>query len=233
MPTNPAKPTRVQEVYDRIRGSLFSGELAPGSKLKLNDFTEQYGVSLSVVREAVTRLAGEGLVDASPQRGFAVAALTIDDLQDLTRARVLIETLALSESIKFGDLAWEASVLAKHHALVHTPMMTSAGHVDPAFTVAHRDFHHTLLAGCGSSRLEDIATGLRDCAELYQHWSQEFAFDLTRDIAAEHTTIAQRTVARDEAGATQALREHIERTTAALVRYAEQLDGIDDARALA
>lgn len=233
MPTSPPKPTRVQEVYDRIRGSLLGGELPPGSKLRMNDFTQQYGVSLSVVREAVTRLAGEGLVDASPQRGFAVATLSIDDLQDLTRARVLIETLALSESIKFGDLAWEASVLAKHHALAHTPMMTATGHVDPAFTVAHRDFHHTLLAGCGTSRLEDIATGLRDCAELYQHWSQEFARDATRDIAAEHKTIAELTVARDESGATQALREHIERTTAALVRYAEQLDVIDDERALA
>ena len=233
MPTSPAKPTRVQAVYDRIRGSLLGGELAPGSKLRMNDFTEQYGVSLSVVREAVTRLAGEGLVDASPQRGFAVATLSIDDLQDLTRARVLIETLALAESIKVGDLAWEASVLATHHALARTPMMTPGGHVDPAFTVAHRDFHHALLAGCGSSRLEDIATGLRDCAELYQHWSQEFARDVTRDIAAEHQTIAKLTVARDEAGATAALRDHIERTTAALVRYAERLDGTDDERALA
>jgi DNA-binding GntR family transcriptional regulator len=233
MPTSPAKPTRVQEVYDHLRGSLLGGELAPGSKLRMNDFTEQYGVSLSVVREAVTRLAGEGLVDASPQRGFAVATLSIEDLQDLTRARVLIETLALAESIKVGDLAWEASVLATHHALARTPMMTAAGHVDPAFTVAHRDFHHALLAGCGSSRLEDVATGLRDCAELYQHWSQEFARDVTRDIAAEHQTIAELTVARDEAGATAALRDHIERTTAALVRYAERLDGTDDERALA
>jgi DNA-binding GntR family transcriptional regulator len=233
MTNTPAKPTRVQEVYDRIRGDLLSGELAPGSKLKMNDFTEQYGVSLSVVREAVIRLAGEGLVEATPQRGFAVATLTIDDLQDLTRTRVLIETLALAESIKYGDLAWEASVIATHHALAHTPMMTREGHVDPAFTIVHRDFHHTLLAGCGSSRLEAIATGLRDCAELYQHWSQEFARDATRDIAAEHKTIAELTVARDEAGATQALREHIERTTAALVRYAEQLDGRDDQRALA
>jgi DNA-binding GntR family transcriptional regulator len=228
----PAKPTRVQEVYDGIRGSLLRGELAPGSKLKINTFTEQYGVSLSVVREAVTRLAGEGLVDASPQRGFAVTTLTIDDLQDLTRARVLIETLALSESIKFGDLAWEASVLAAHHALARTPMMTPAGHVAPAFTVAHRNFHHTLLAGCGSSRLEAIATGLRDCAEVYQHWSQEFARDATRDIASEHKTIAELTVARDEPGATLALREHIERTTAALVRYAEKLEEAEE-RALA
>ena len=39
MPTSPAKPTRVQAVYDRIRGSLLGGELAPGSKLCMNDFT--------------------------------------------------------------------------------------------------------------------------------------------------------------------------------------------------
>lgn len=199
----------------------------------MNDFTKQYGVSLSVVREAVTRLAGEGLVDASPQRGFAVASLSVEDLQDLTRTRVLIETLALSESIKHGDLAWEASVLASHHALAGTPMLTPQGHVDPAFTVAHRKFHHTLLAGCGTVRLETIATGLRDCAELYQHWSQELARDTDRDIAAEHRMIAELTVARDETGATQALREHIERTTAALVAYAELLDKANDESASA
>ena len=220
-----AKPTRVQEVYDRIRASLLSGEHAPGSKLKMSTFTAQYGVSLSVVREAVTRLAGEGLVEASPQRGFAVARLTIDALQDLTHARVLIETLALSESIQVGDLAWEASVLATHHTLAHTAMMTTGGHVNHAFTAAHRDFHHTLLAGCGSAQLEEVATGLRDRSELYQHWYQEYAHDKTRDIAAEHRSIAELTVARDQTGATQALRDHIERTTASLVCYAEHLEG--------
>ncbi|MFJ6539775.1 GntR family transcriptional regulator [Streptomyces sp. NPDC091385] len=233
MATSPTKPTRAQEVYDRIRGSLLRGELAPGSRLRMGDFTERYGVSLSVVREAVTRLAGEGLVEATPQRGFAVTALTVDDLQDLTRTRVLIETLALAESVKHGSLAWEASVVATHHALAHTPMLTPEGHVDPAFTVAHRDFHHTLLAGCGSARLEAIATGLRDCAELYQYWSHEFGGDTTRDIAAEHRAIAELTVARDEAGATRALREHIERTTAALIRYAERLADGDAERASA
>jgi DNA-binding GntR family transcriptional regulator len=215
MASPPVKPTRVQEVYDRIRSSLLSGEMEPGSKLKISEFTARYGVSLSVVREAVTRLSGEGLVEATPQRGFAVATLTVDALQDLTRARVLIETLALSESIKFGDLAWESAVLATHHTLAGTRMMTADGHVAPDFTVAHRTFHNTLLAGCGSARLEGIATGLRD-------WSQEFAREADRDIAAEHRTIAELTVARDEAGATRALREHIERTTAALVRYVER-----------
>ncbi|MEJ2871501.1 GntR family transcriptional regulator [Actinomycetospora sp. OC33-EN08] len=216
------KPTRSQEVYDRIRVALLGGQLAPGSKLKINELAARFGVSLSVVREAVTRLAGEGLLEATPQRGFAVATLTVDDLRDLTRARVLIETLALAESIKVGDLAWESSVLAAHHELAHTPVATADGHVSPRFTVVHRNFHNALLAGCGSARLEAVATGLRDRAELYRHWSAEFARDDTRDIAAEHRAIADLTVARDEAGATRALREHIERTTAALVRYVEQ-----------
>jgi DNA-binding GntR family transcriptional regulator len=48
------------------------------------------------------------------------------------------------------------------------------------------------------------------------------AHDDTRDVAAEHQRIAELTVARDEKGATDALRDHIERTTAALVRYAEE-----------
>lgn len=231
MPSAAAKRTRVQEVYDHIRTSLLSGRLTPGSRMNMNLFTAEHGVSLSVVREAVTRLAGEGLVDASPQRGFTVRRLTVEDLQDLTRARVLIETLALAESIEHGDLAWEASVLATHHALANTPLKAPSGEVEPAYTLAHRTFHHSLLAGCGSSHLEGVANGLRDCAELYQHWAYQLAPDNARDIAAEHRAIAELTVARDAAGATRALREHIERTSAALVRYAEETDGLDQEQA--
>ncbi|MGE9808966.1 GntR family transcriptional regulator [Janibacter sp. G1551] len=216
------KTTRAQEVYDQIRDRLLTGELEPGSKLKLNDFVEGYGVSLSVVREAVTRLAGDGLVQASPQRGFAVMSLTIEELIDLTRARVLIETMALAESIKLGTVAWEAAVIATHHELANTPMLTPEGVINADFTHAHRAFHDTLLAGCGSSRLQGVATELRACSELYQSWSQQLAHDDTRDVACEHRTIAELTVARDEEGAVAALRDHIERTTAALVRYAEE-----------
>lgn len=212
----------AEEVYGQLRTRVLGGDLAPGTKLRLGDFTAQYGVSLGVVREAVTRLAEQGLVQASPQRGFSVTPLSIEDLLDLTRARVLIETLALRESIKVGDLAWESNVLATHHTLQRTPMMTAEGHIDPAFTLAHRAFHHALLAGCGSKRLESVATGLRDCSELYQHWSQELAHDFDRDLAGEHREIAELTLDRDEEQAVRALTNHIERTTAALVRYAEQ-----------
>jgi DNA-binding GntR family transcriptional regulator len=57
-------------------------------------------VSAAVVREALSRLTEQGLVQSNPQRGFIVMPLSVDDLHDLTRIRVLVETLALRESIR-------------------------------------------------------------------------------------------------------------------------------------
>ena len=216
-------PTTLSErVYRALREDLLRGLLEPGSKLKLGDFSARFSVSLSVVREAMARLAEQGLVQSSPQRGFRVTPLSTEDLRDLTRARVLIETMALRESIAGGPLAWESTVLAKHHTLDKTPMTTADGNVNAEWVSAHRDFHHALLSGCGSARLESIAAELRDCAELYRFWSRELAQDTDRDVASEHRTITELTLARDADGAATALADHIERTTAVLVDYARR-----------
>jgi len=228
---NRSPTTLAEQVYLALRADLLRGRLAPGSKLKLGDFSARFSVSLSVVREAMARLTEQGLVQASPQRGFWVTPLSVDDLRDLTRARVLIETLALRESVVGGALAWESTVLASHHTLEKTPMIEADGSVNPSWESAHRDFHHALLSGCGSARLASIATELRDCAELYRFWSRELAHDTDRDVASEHRRIAELTLSRDAGGAARALADHIERTTAALVEYVAQrpeLAGIQD-----
>lgn len=213
--------THSEGVYASLRAELLGGAFPPGSKLRLAGIGTRYGVSLSVVREAMTRLAGEGLVRALPQRGFCVTPLSVEDLLDLTRARVLIETAVLRESIGQGGLDWESAVIAAHHTLQGTPYTTREGHLGGDWSVAHNAFHRALLTGAKSPRLESIATELRDCSLLYQHWSIDIAHDLDRDVAAEHRNIAELTVARDADGAAKALKEHIERTTAALLAYAE------------
>lgn len=231
MRTSRLKSTLSEEVYDEIRAELLRGDLRPGSKLRLSEFGSRYGVSLSVIREAMTRLAEQGLIVASPQRGFAVMTLSVDDLLDLTRARKLVETLALRESIADGDLAWESGVIAAHHTLLRTEFTTPAGHISDEWAKAHREFHNSLLAGGKSTRLTGIAVGLRDCSELYRHWSRELAHDNNRDVAAEHQLIAERTAARDAEGATKSLGDHIERTTEALVLWANE-QSIKDAAEL-
>lgn len=222
------KATLTETVHNELRHELLRGDLAPGSKLRISETAARHGVSPSVVREALTRLVEQGLVVAMPQRGFAVPELSVEGLRDLTRARTLIETAALRESIADGDLAWESRVLAAHHRLRHTPATTADGHVSVDWSEAHRHFHHVLLAGGTSSRLTAIADSLRDCSDLYIHWSRELAHDDHRDVAAEHNEIAELTLARDADRAAGALAAHIERTTEALVRYTNLVGTSDD-----
>jgi DNA-binding GntR family transcriptional regulator len=216
--TATGKPTLVDEVHEAIYQALIDGQIEPGSKLKLSEIAGNFRVSAAVVREALSRLTEQGLVQSSPQRGFIVTPLSVDDLLDLTRTRVLIETLALRESIRHGDLAWEGRVLATHHALDRTPILNGE-HVNSAWVQAHRVFHHVILDGSGVRRLSDVARGLRDCSELYQFWSYNRSRDPNRDIVAEHREIAERTIARNEDRAAGALAQHIERTTTLLVAY--------------
>jgi DNA-binding GntR family transcriptional regulator len=217
------KPTLVDEVHEAIYQALIDGRLEPGSKLKLSEIASRFSVSAAVIREALSRLSEQGLVQSNPQRGFIVTPLSVDDLLDLTKTRVLIETLALRESIRHADLGWEGRVLAAHHTLARTPMV-DGDRANPAWVDAHRTFHHCILDGSGAKRLSDIARGLRDCSELYQFWSYNKRRDPDRDIAAEHRDIAEHTLARDEDRAATALTQHIQGTTDLLLDYLNRKD---------
>ena len=81
--TTPA--TRTEQVYDVLRSDLLNGFLHPGQKLKMVELTERFGVSQSVIREALTRLTEQGLLIATPQRGFRVRDLSIQDIAELDR----------------------------------------------------------------------------------------------------------------------------------------------------
>lgn len=221
-----AKPTRTDTVFESIREEVLSARIPPGTKMKLADYSQRFNVSLAVVREALGRLAEQGLVQANPQRGFSTLPLSVEDLLELTRARVIVETATLRESIARGDLAWEASVVAAHHQLASTPRYDANGAINTAFAVTHRAFHVALLAGSANTHLESIASSLRDRSELYLYWSHYLGDDSDRDVAREHRELADLTVARDADNAADALARHIQRTTDALVQYASRTDAV-------
>src|SRR4051812_28500296 len=94
--------TLVDDVYSSLKDDVCTGRLEPGQRLHLGEISRQYDVSLSVVREAVTRLASERLLQARPQQGFSVWPVSVEDLKDLTRVRIEIESLTLRESFAEG-----------------------------------------------------------------------------------------------------------------------------------
>ena len=219
--------TRTEQVYEKLRADLLNGILLPGQKLKMVELTERFGVSQSVIREALTRLTEQGLLVATPQRGFRVRDLSIEDIAELTESRVQIESLALRLAIERGDLQWETGILAAHHRLERTPVTREDGTVNEDWAVQHRDFHQALLTGCGNRRLESVATSLRDSAELYRRWYWVLTDDHQRDLAREHRQLKELALARDADHGTEVLTEHIDRAPTLLIAYARE-HGVDD-----
>ena len=222
-----APATRTEQVYEVLRSELLNGVLHPSQKLKMVELTERFGVSQSVVREALTRLTEQGLLVATPQRGFRVRDLSVEDIAELTETRVQVESLALRLAVQRGDLQWETGVLAAHHRLERTPVTRADETVSEDWSVQHRDFHQALLAGCSNRRLEAVATSLRDSAELYRRWYWVLTDDHQRDLAAEHRQLKDLALARDADQAIQVLTGHIDRAPSLLIAYARE-HGLDD-----
>ena len=207
------------EIFARVRSDILAGHLRPGARLRPAELAQEHSVSLSVVREALTRLAEQELVDWVPQTGFRVAPLSVEDLKDLTNVRLDIEVLAIRYAVQRGDVTWEGRVLAAHHVLERTPQFDpdDPDRFTEEWVEAHANFHNMVLSGCDSRRLIDIAAGLRDGAELYRRWSHALTHDYDRDIPAEHRSVLKAVLERDEAAAVQALQEHIRHTTDVLL----------------
>lgn len=218
---NGGTPTRVERVYAELRADILAGRQPPGTRLPFAELTVRYQASMGVVREALTRLAAEGLIESEPQYGHRVMPLSAADLNHLTDARRAIEPLVLDQAIEHGGVTWESEVLAAHHRLERTPETAAGdpGRLSDDWTTAHADYHNTLLAGCPNPRLLAIARSLRDAAELYRQWSVTLA-NPDRDIAAEHRAILDAVLAHDAGKATAALATHIQNTTNILLNQA-------------
>ncbi|MBB5168619.1 GntR family transcriptional regulator [Mycobacterium sp. AZCC_0083] len=222
--------TRGVEVYDVLHAELLNGVLCPGAKLRLVELAQRFSVSQSVIREALTRLAAQGLVTATPQRGFRVRELSVEDIEGLTEARVRIEPIALRLAIERGDEQWESGIVAAHHLLERTPILNSEQMVDEQWAARHREFHQALTAGCHNARLEGVVQGLRDSAELYRRWYWALTDHHHRDLAKEHRRLTKLALSRDTDAAAELLVAHIAKAPKKLIAFARarSLDNLDE-----
>ena len=101
--------------YRRIRADIIFGKLRPELRLRLEALKEEYGVSVSTLREILSRLSSEGLVLAEGRRGFEVSPVSVDNLKELAELRLLLECHALDQSFARGDMEWVGRVVSAHH----------------------------------------------------------------------------------------------------------------------
>ena len=203
-------PTLVEKAFLQLRRDILQGAHPPGEKLKLEGLQAQYGLSSSPLREALNRLAQEGLVHADDRRGFRAAPMSCEDIEDISRMRLLLDVPALAQSIELGCDAWEGDVLAAYHRLERLESRMGDGPValDEQWGQRHRDLHLTLLAACPSDRQRAWSASLFDQAERYRFLSARFR-PTSRRKNDEHRRLMQAALKRDGETACALLQEHI------------------------
>lgn len=206
-------PSITAQTAARIRADILSGTWAPGSKLKISDLCARYETGATPVREALSLLTSDTLVDRVDQRGFRVAVISKAEFIEVLKTRCWLEERALREAIAHGGQPWEDALVLAHHHLSRFPRSRESGGFDanPQWEVRHKTFHMALIAACGSSIL------LRYCDQLYD---QNIRYRMiagvsaypTRQINAEHEAILNATLDRQADAAVDLLVAHYQRT---------------------
>ncbi len=203
----------TDRAYHALRQALIRCEFEPGQRLRVEDLQRRFGLSSSPLREALNRLVQHGLVKSFENRGFRVAPITVEAINDLTRVRLLIEIEALQDALVHGDDHWEGAVVAAFHnlSLVEKRLTDSPLVLDENWSDRHRAFHLSIYSGCSSPLLIGLVENLFDHAERFRWYSARYR-KAARSKGNEHKNIVEAVLARDAERAITLVQEHI-RTT--------------------
>lgn len=208
--SNSTSGSLIEVALQQMKKSIICCEIAPGEKLKVAELSQVYGLSSSPIREALNRLAQEGIVEASENKGFRVARLSVEDFRQITQLRRLLECEALGEAIRHGDDAWEADVLGAFHRLgvVEKRLGSVAVALDDDWSQRHKAFHFALFSACPSPMMLRLIDSLFDQAERYRRFSAQHR-KVERHKGDEHKRLMDAALTRDLDGAVAMLDTHI------------------------
>lgn len=146
-----------------LRARIISGRLRPGQLYAIGTIAEELGVSATPIREALLDLASEGLVQMERNRGFRVRKVTEEDLDEIVSLRSMIEVQAIWEISDKGLLTDSED----YDALCNEIQRCANAGDWVGYLEADRNFHLTILARLGNTRLLDFVSSLRDQSRLY------------------------------------------------------------------
>jgi len=214
-----------EQAFKRLRIDILNGSLGPDKQLKVENLKKFYGFSSSPLREALNRLTVEGLVINEERRGFFVSSISVEDINEITRLRCLLETEALRDSISNGEDSWEAQIIATHYRLERAEGRNTSKKpfiTDAEWNSIHEEFHDSLLAACTNQRLLKMRSTLYYQAERYWHlWANANPEPVNR--GSDHKNIMDAVLNREGERASILITNHISHTTKIVVKFLEKL----------
>ena len=196
--------------YLKIKKDIIFGELAPGSKLKLDKLRTRYEASLSTIRETLNRLTSEGFVAAEEQRGFFVTSVSREDLIEIANLRTLIESYALRLSFEKGDTDWEGELVAAHHKLhlMEQQLLEGNSSKKEDWKRYDREFHLAVIQACGSRNLLSFHSILYD---KYLRYQMLVLTNRGEEAVGEHHDMLEAALQRNADKGVEVLKQHIDR----------------------
>ena len=154
-------------VYNEVREALLCGQFKKGEWLTEHMLTQKLGVSRTPVRSALQRLAEDGLVSLTPNRGAVVIGIAKEDIVDIYRIRMRLEGLAsamAAEKITDGAKQQLSENVALFEFYVQRQDTEHIEELDTAF-------HSMIYEASGSRTLERILTDLHSNTKAYRSQS--------------------------------------------------------------
>ncbi|MEM8631984.1 MAG: GntR family transcriptional regulator [Pseudomonadota bacterium] len=215
----PQSTSATRRVYENLRGKILTGEVLPGAKLKVDTLKDMLDTGASPIREALSLLTSDQLVERLDQRGFRVAEVSAAQFREILKLRCALEDMALRESVRAAGQEWEEALVLAHHRMVRTPRVSVR-----EFEEQHKSFHMALLAACESPILLKFCDRLYDLNIRYRYLAGRSQGYEARDVSKEHADILAAALDRDVELASVCLIQHYRRTGQFL---AERLEGLD------
>jgi len=199
------------QVLEKLRDAILSLELVPGTVLVRQELADRFGVSQTPVREALLRLAEEGLVDVFPQHATLVSRIDIDAARQahFLRRSIELEIVHLLAEQATPDLVAQLKTQIALQATLAAERQYSE------FVGADRKFHHLMYEAAGVPSLWDMVSRVSGHVDRLRRLHLPTA-GKTEAILRDHRAIVRAIAQGDSAGAQKALREHLSGTLSSL-----------------
>ncbi|MBX9931331.1 MAG: GntR family transcriptional regulator [Methylobacterium sp.] len=192
------------EVVERMRELILSGELQPRSRVNEGELTERFGISRTPLREAIKILATEGLLELLPNRGARVASLALSEIEEMIEVIAGLEATAAAITCHTISDEEVADIEADHSAMISA---WKTGDQDTYFR-HNRAIHEAVMAASRNATLNHIYVGLSgrvQCSRYSAHQSPE----QWATAMAEHERMIELLRARDGEALSSLMRQHI------------------------
>ena len=202
--------TSSDSVYMELRGKILSRELKPAQRLLEVKIANEMGVSRTPVREALRRLANEGLVKIVPNSGARVASPSSHEMDNSYSVREYLENMSVELACRTG---MDKRTLERLDGLVRDgDAAYDAGDVD-AFLAANNDFHRIIAEAGKNYVLSEYVDNIIQRTNVYSYFYSKF-IEAENKSSGAHRGILRAIAQRDRIGAQELMKQHLERVHA-------------------